>query len=88
MKLFTKEMLKKLTEANEKVKGTTEYLKFYMENDSRNQRGRWLFCGHHIPHTTGIITTFKDNTYIVTYDEFMGEQRYHVNDEVKNLLGI
>ena len=84
MKEFTTEMLNKLTEANNSVKGTREYTKFYMESTYKNENGRWFFVGYYIPHSTGIIKTFKGNTYIIT----PSGDRYHVTDEVKELLGI
>lgn len=83
MKEFTAEMLNALTEANESVKGTNQYSKYYMETDCKNDSGKWFFVGWHIPYATGTIKTFKGNTYIVTQRE-----RYHVTDEVKELLGI
>lgn len=83
MKEFTAEMLDTLREANESVKGTNQYGKYYMETDCKSDKGRWFFVGHNIPYTTGTIKTFKGNTYIVTPKE-----RYHLTDAVKELLGI
>lgn len=89
MKEFTKEMLAKITEANDKLRGTSEYWKFHMESYCKNEKGRWFFVGHYIPfsHETGIIKTFKGNTYIIT-EGTSGVTRYLVNDAVKELLGI
>ena len=87
MKEFTTEMLAKLKEANNSVKGTNEYYKFEMTTDCKNEKGKWFFVGYYIPYYTGIIKTFASNTYIVTKDG-SGETRYHVTDEVKELLGI
>ena len=87
MKEFTQEMKNKLTEANNSVKGTNKYNKFYMETDCKNERGRWFFVGNYIPYSTGIIKTFNGNTYIIT-EGSMGMSRYHVTDVVKELLGI
>ena len=84
MKEFTAEMLNALAEANNSVKGTKEYYKFDMATDCKRENGTWFFVGYYIPHTTGIIKTFKGNTYIITN----GDHRYHVTDAVKNLLGI
>ena len=83
MKEFTAEMLNTLKEANESVKGTNQYSKYCMETDCKNDNGKWFFVGWNIPYTTGIIKTFKGNAYIVTPNE-----RYHVTDAVKELLGI
>ena len=91
MKRFTAEMLNALIAANNSVKGTKEYYKFQMETDCKSEKGTWFFVGFYIPHTTGIIKTFKGNTYIITCDQrFFGnsDHRYHVTDEVKTLLGI
>lgn len=87
MKEFTAEMLNTLTEANNKVKGTSNYNKFYMETEAKLEKRRWFFIGHYIPHQTGIIKTFKENTYIITEDS-CSKTRYHVSDAVKELLGI
>lgn len=84
MKEFTAEMLKALTEANNSVKGSTNYSKFYMQTECKNEKGRWFFVGNYIPHNTGKIRTFKDNTYIITESD----ERYLVSEEVKELLGI
>lgn len=85
MKEFTAEMLKTLEEAINSVKGTSEYFKFDTAASSKKENGKWLFLGYYPPHTTGVIKTIKDNTYIITHN---GSQRYLVNNEVKNLLGI
>lgn len=83
MKAFTTEMLNALKEADESVRGTVQYSKYTMETDCKNDNGKWFFVGWSIPYTTGTIKTFKGNAYIVTLKE-----RYHVTDEVKELLGI
>lgn len=88
MKEFTKEMLEKLSAANEAVKGTSEYTKYLMACESK-RNGRWHFICYTIPHTTGKIKTFKDRTYIIT-EHGLGLTfgRYAVGEEVKKLLGI
>ena len=93
MKEFTAEMLNKLTEANDSVKGTSEYYKFHMSCSKKyDDDNRWKFihCWG-IPNTTGKIKTFKGNTYIITeHRTFWGNYlvRYEVKDSVKELLGI
>jgi hypothetical protein len=87
MKEFTEEMLNVLTEANDKMKGTSKYTKFHMATECKSESGRWFLVGYYTPHQTGIIKTFKENTYIITEDS-CGKTRYHVTDEVKELLGI
>jgi hypothetical protein len=90
MKEFTKEMLDKLTAANDSVRGTSEYTKYHMQSDAKTD-GRWHFIGWSIPHSTGMIKTFKDKTYIITEFEGITEryfERYEVRDSVKELLGI
>lgn len=86
MKEFTKEMLEKLQAANDSVKGTREYCKYYMQQDFLHN-GRWNFCFHMIPYTTGKIKTVKGKMYIVTESAY-DVKRYAVTDEVKELLGI
>lgn len=83
MKEFTAEMLEALTAANEAVKGTNDYGKFYMQTDCKSESGKWFFVGHYIPYATGTIKTFKGNMYIMA-----ANQRYHVTDAVKELLDI
>ena len=87
MKEFTTEMLQTLMEANKGVRGTVEYTKYWMEQDFK-YKGRWVFCQHYIPIKTGIIKTFKGNTYIITEDINGYHDRFHVTDEVKKLLNI
>jgi hypothetical protein len=90
MKIFTEEMLTKLTEANESTKGTLEYTKYHMECDAKTN-DRWHFLGWYIPHSVGTIKTYKDKTYIITQYEGIYEsylERYTVSEEVKELLGI
>ena len=87
MKEFTKEMLGKLMEANNSMKGTNNYTKYHMENEAKSENGRWFFIGHSIPYQTGIIKSFKESTYIIT-ESSSCKARYRVTDEVKNLLGI
>ena len=86
MKEFTQEMFEKLTAANDAVKGTREYSKYYMEHELK-RNGRWKFCYHTIPHMVGKVKTFKDRTYIITENAY-GVERYAVTNEVKELLGI
>lgn len=93
MKEFTAEMLTKLTEARNSVKGTSKYYKFdmpcYKKYDDDN---RWKFINcWGIPITTGKIKTFKGQTYIITEHRcFWGDylERFEVTDAVKELLGI
>ena len=69
MKEFTAEMLNALTEANNSVKGSTNYSKFYMQTECKNEKGRWFFIGHYIPHNTGKIRTVEK--YEADYNELM-----------------
>lgn len=94
MKEFTNEMLNKLTEANNSVKGTNKYFKFHMSCSKKyDDDNRWKFihCWG-IPNTTGKIKTFKGQTHIIIEikDHFGGNAlvRYEVTDAVKELLGI
>lgn len=91
-KEFTQEMLEALKEAKNSVKGTNLYYKFDMPMDTKNEKGRWVFAKYYsIPHSVGIIKTFKEKTYIITNNINNGysyETRYEVIDEVKRLLNI
>lgn len=87
MKEFTTEMLQILKDANDSVRGTTEYTKYWMEQDFLSKR-RWVFCQHYIPIKTGIIKTFKGKTYIITEGIHGYDDRFHVTDAVKELLNI
>lgn len=94
MKEFTKEMLKKLHDANDALRGTPDYMKYHMEcymKDRNANNARWKFYGWTIPHKEGVIKTIKGTTCIVC--EFSGmfaqyNERYFISDEVKELLGI
>lgn len=90
MKEFTTEMLEKLSNAQESVRGTADYLKYHMECDWK-YNGSWRLQSWSIPRTTGKIKTFKGKTYIVTEYEGCFERypvRHTVSEEVKELLGI
>lgn len=87
MKEFTREMLEKLTKANDDVKGTPYYITYHMEKDMKFN-GRWKFFGHGVPHQEGKIKTVGLTTYIITTDSYGMDTRYAVNLNVKELLGI
>ena len=84
---FTSEMLNTLTEAHNKVKGTTDFRKYIMETDCKSGNGKWFFVGHSVPNSTGAIKTVNGKTYIMT-EEHTAKTRYHVTDEVRELLDI
>ena len=85
MREFTKEMLDKLTNANEAVKGTINYHWYHMASCFKSSvNGKWVFSGYYIPHKTGFIRKYKETLFIITEN---GE-RYELNDRVKELLGI
>ena len=83
MKEFTAEMLDTLSKANESVKGTDQYGKYYMEMNCKDDKGKWFFVGWNIPYSVGTLKKYKGNTYIITLNA-----RFHVTDAVKELLGI
>lgn len=87
MKEFTLEMLQKLSKAHKETCGTPKYTKYLMQYDYKEGK-RWHFCNHTIPHQTGIIKTFKGNTYIICDGWHTDGNRYLVTDAVKELLGI
>lgn len=94
MKEFTAEMLQTLQNANDSVCGTVDYTKYHMEcyiKDIQRTNKRWKFYCWTIPHATGTIKTFNGETYIVCeFNGLFGQymERYHVTDEVKELLNI
>ena len=86
------EDLKTLRDANNSVKGTNEYTKYWMEMSSkymvRDRLSGWKFMGHGIPVVKSAkIKKFKDKVYIVTEDAY-GYNRWEVTDEVNDLLNI
>lgn len=87
MKEFTTEMLQKLSKAYKETCGTPQYTKYLMQYDYKEGK-KWHFCTHTIPHKTGIIKTFKGQTYIVCEGWRTDGNRYHVTEAVKELLGI
>ena len=87
MREFTSEMLNTLTEAHNRMKGTTDFRKYIMETDCKSGKGRWFFVGHTVPTSTGVIKTVNGQTYIMT-EEYTAKTRYHLTDEVRELLGI
>lgn len=89
MREFTSEMLGKLHKANDSLKGSANYNKFYMETSAKSEKGRWFFVGHHIPHGTGHFKKANGKLFII--NEFMNGEavyRYEVTDAVRELLDI
>lgn len=100
MREITREELDKITEANEKVKGTDEYGKYYMPCEFKIKKdGRWkrwiLSCWGAPVFRKGTyyLKIIKDNTYIISeeYDDgwgYLEVERYGVTDAVKELLNL
>lgn len=82
MKEFTREMLDKLTEAKDSVKGSAAYAKYHMEQ-SYNYNGRWKFGGWGIPNQTGVFKKANGKLFIV-----LSNSRFEVSEAVKELLNI
>lgn len=78
---FSNEMLQRLTEANNSVKGSRYYSKYYMQC----YNGK-TFCGYSIPYTEGQIklSRGKDAKLCI----YSCGNRYIMTDTVKELLGI
>ena len=87
---FTAEMLQKLKEANEAVKGTDEWMKYEMETYHKSSTTERFtnFSGFYIPYITGVIRTFRGQTFIYTDTHCGIESRYTVTPEVAALLGL
>lgn len=84
---MTKELIniESIYEANEKLKGTNEYNKYYTEKYSKIN-GKWCFMGMTYPYeTTATIKTYKDTKYLMTNN---GESRYKVNETIAELLNL
>ena len=78
---FSNEMLQKLTESNNSVKGSINYSKYYMQC----YNGK-TFCGYSIPYTNGQIKLSRGkNPKMCIYSN---GNRYILTDTVKELLGI
>ena len=76
--------LKPLQEANNQVKGTNEYNKYYMETYGKTN-GKWHFLGWYIPlQSTAIIKKYGEKNYLMVSDE----ERYLINESVSELLNL
>ena len=84
MKVITANQLQAIREASEKLKGSTNYSKYYMSCEYKSDNGRWVFLGHYIPHTTTDcpIKKYRDTLYIMTSPT----ERYTITEDVLELL--
>ena len=80
----TKEQIKVLAKANELVKGTSDYAKYYIECEWKNDKGVWKFIGHTNSIRPGYVKKVRGQIYV--YDEF--NNRYRLTAEVMKVLGI
>ena len=78
---FSNEMLQKLKEANNSVKGSLNYSKYYMQC----YNGK-TFCGFGIPYTDGQIKLSRGKHAKLCI--YSNGNRYILTDTVKELLGI
>ena len=97
-KYITREVLEKIYDANNAMRGTDEYNKYYLSTTfKRKENGKWTnwkFIGWGVPYRlngNAYIKTVRENTYIIfEYDEcgvpYM--ERYEINEAVKALIGL
>lgn len=78
---FSNEMLQKLKSANNSVKGSLNYSKYYMQC----YNGK-IFCGFGIPYTDGQIRLSRGKHAKLCI--YSNGNRYILTDTVKVLLGI
>ena len=97
-KFVTREMLEKIYEANNAMRGTNEYNKYYMSTTyKRKENGKWTgwkFLGWGVPYRLNgeaYVKTVGENTYIMFEYEDYGVpciERYAVDEAVKALIGL
>lgn len=87
------EKLNILYAANEKLKGTDNYIKYHMCYETKMPNGSWAFCGWCVPSLNPdyiedcYIKTFKSKEYL--YIEYRnGPDRWTLKDSVKELLKL
>lgn len=90
MKEFTQDMLNKLRDATNSVKGTKDYNKYYMENSHKwDGKREWHFDGFSIPYNIGTISQFKGKLYIkVTRPCDHCTERWTITPTVRELLNL
>lgn len=95
-KIVTMEQIQKIIDANNAVRGTYDYMKYYMcfEYKYRNYNNKWTgwkFMRWTIPtaYTKGnyYLKTIKDRTFLM-FERDDSVERFEVNTAVKELLGI
>lgn len=89
-KEITQEMIDKIIDANESVRGTSNYTKYLMEMSCKVDN-HWVFCGYGIPYRINVsyyIKTIKDNSYIYVVNKDNSLERYKLTNEIINLLDI
>lgn len=75
---FTKEMVDKVLEANEQVKGTAVYGAYYVPFEAKTN-GKWHLIGWGVANRAGIIKKGRNNTLYVYYtDGYGNEYRYEL----------
>lgn len=88
MKEFTQEMYETLKAANDHVKGTSNYAKYYMPHEFKHN-GRWRFSLWCIPCKLGEIKKVKNKMYIMFRDEHgTVHERCEITEDVKALLSL
>lgn len=85
MKIITAEQIQMIIDANKRVAGTREYLKYHMEYHIKNENGRWKYYGNSYPAVNHDcpVKTVKGVMYIIERPNV----RYEMTDAVLELLG-
>ena len=85
-KLLTINEIEILLKENEKLKGTSDWRKYHMENTFKSQKtGKWVFASWSVPVLLmeSQIKKVKNNYYIM-----QGDDRYLITEAVNKLLKI
>lgn len=85
MKIITAAQLETIRKANDSVKGTSKYNKYYMPYQFKTTGGKWTGGIWYVPQVNHdcIVKTFKGKKYIMINPE----TRYEMTEAVLELLG-
>lgn len=84
-KIFiTKEQIEALEKANDSVRGTSDYGKYYSECEWKNDKGFWKYVGHGICHA-GYLKKVRGEIFIYEEDS---KHRYRLTPELLSFFGI
>lgn len=84
MKVITKEQIAIIQAANESVKGTNNYHKYYMACEFKSSKGKWVYSCYGVPTTAADykVKSYGDRLYIMTRDD----ERYAITEEVLSII--